>query len=302
MSWKTLLAVGFAGICTPAEAVVTLSGNVNNTAPIGQPYFGNVGSVGSATAIYLDDGWVLTASHVAGSLPAAATFGGTSYGTEPGSFHQLTNPPQSPALTTFTDIVLFQLATSPALPALTISSATPTVGSGVMMIGNGRTQAAARTYWDRTVIPGDNNDVWVETTPPSSNISGYKTNGTQEVRWGDNNVAGNGEIVNTGYGDVISYYTSFDAGALAEEGQAVVGDSGGASFSLVGGVWQLSGMMHAVGTLDSQPGGSTTAVLGDITAMADLSQYRGQILAIVPEPSASLLGLGGVCLLLRRRR
>ena len=61
-------------------------------------------------------------------------------------------------------------------------------------------------------------------------------------------------------------------------------------------------MIHAVGTLDSQPGGSTSAVIGDATAMADLSKYRGQILAIVPEPAAAMFGLVGACLLLRRRR
>mgnify|MGYP000046403058 CR=1 FL=1 len=65
-----------------ADAVVVASGGVNNTAPAGQPYFANVGPGG----IYLGDGWVLTAAHVAGSLPATASFGGLSYATEPGSF------------------------------------------------------------------------------------------------------------------------------------------------------------------------------------------------------------------------
>jgi hypothetical protein len=299
---KSLLALGFAGFCGTAGAVVTISGNVNNTAPVGQPYFGNVGSVNGATAIYLGDGWVLTASHVAGSVPGSAVFGGTSYGTEPGSFHQLTNPVQMPTLTPFADIVLFQLATSPALPDLAISAVTPTVGSQVMMIGDGRTQAAALTYWDHTVVAGENNDVWVETVPPLSNVSGYQTNDAQELRWGKNAVAGNGLTLNSGYGDVLSYYSTYDTAGLTEEGQAVAGDSGGASFSLVGGVWQLSGMIHAVGTLDSQPGGSSSAIIGDATAMADLSKYRGQILAIVPEPAAAMLGLVGACLLLRRRR
>lgn len=277
---------------------MTISANVNNTAPAGQPYFENVGVVNGATGIYLGNGWVLTANHVANDLPGSASFGGTSYGTELGSFRHLT----SPDLSAFTDIVLFRLATFPGLASLTISSTTPTVGSPVMMVGNGVTQEAALTYWDRTVMPDENDDVWVETTLPLSNISGFKTTGTQEIRWGVNAVDGSGIPVNTGHGTVISYFTTFDTGALTEEGQAVAGDSGGASFSFVGGVWQLSGMIHAVGTLENQPGVPPSAVPGDQTAMADLSKYRSQILAIIPEPSTAALGLVGLGLLLRRRR
>lgn len=302
MSWKALWVAGFTGLCGPAGAVVVLSGNTNNTAPPGQPYFNNVGSLNGASAVYLGDGWVLSASHVSGALPASATFGGVAYATEAGSFHQLMNPPHVPVLSTFTDMVLFRLSAPPALPAVFISNTTPTVGSQVMMIGNGFVQQTTRTYWDRTVVAGANNDVWVETTQAMSNISGYKTTGIQEVRWGSNAVAGNNFTVNTGFGDVISYITTFDEGAFVEEGQAVVGDSGGAAFSFVGGIWQLSGMMHAVGTLDSQPGGATSAVPGDATAAADLSQYRAQILAIVPEPSSVSLALVGLLLCARRRR
>ncbi len=304
-----MAAAGFIGICASAEAVVVASGHINDTAPAGQPFFGNVGDLANSagnpagvSAIYLGDGWVLSAHHVTGSLPTAAIFGGISYQTEPGTFHQLQNPALTPALTTFTDIVLFRLATAPPLPGVEIATATPTVGTEVMMIGNGRKQQTTPTYWNLKIVPGEGNSVWTETSRPQANIAGYKTIAENEVRWGENLVDDSGFSVNTGSGDVLSFSTTFDSNGLTEEGQAVTGDSGGAVFSFVGGVWELSGMMVAVSTYDNQPGDSKSAVFGSQTASADLAQYRGQIMAIVPEPSVAMLGAAGLLLLVRRRR
>jgi hypothetical protein len=39
---------------------------------------------------------------------------------------------------------------------------------------------------------------------------------------------------------------------------------------------------------------SDTSVFGNSTLIADLTQYRSQILAIVPEPSSYVLGLAGL--------
>lgn len=295
-----------AALGMPAQAVVVSSGGPNNTAPAGQPYFNNVGTLNGASTIYLESGWVLTANHVASSLPAAVTFGGISYPTEPGSFHRLTNPAYSPTLSTFTDMVLFRLSVAPPLPGVEISSSTPTVGSQVMMIGNGRTQLSSPSFWDHTVVAGDNNDIWVETTEAMANRSGFKTTATNEIRWGENLVNNNNLIVNVGTTvdpvHVISFTTQFNAPGLAEEAQAVVGDSGGAVFSNTGTSWVLSGMMFAVRTFDSQPGGSTTAMFGTETAIADLSFYRPEILAIIPEPSTMMFAVLGGLAVFRRRR
>ena len=67
-----------------------------------------------------------------------------------------------------------------------------------------------------------------------------------------------------------------------------------------GANWELSGVMLTVGNLDGQP--IETAVFGDQTFIADLSQYRSQILVVIPEPSSALLLLAGTLLLNRRRR
>lgn len=278
------------------------SGGPNHTAPGEQPFFHHVGSIGSASAIYLGDGWVLSAHHVAESLPGSVIFGGVGYATQPGSFHRLGNPIYPPALSLLTDIVIFRLNAPLALPGVTISNATPTVGSQVMMIGNGSTQVGPKTFWDRTVVPGDDNDTWVVTTEASSNIAGYQTTGAREIRWGENLVNDDHFTANTGHGDVISFSTQFDAAGLTHEAQAVSGDSGGAVFSYNGSSWELSGMMHAVSTYETQPGGTDTAVFGVETAIADLSYYRNQILTIIPEPSTTLLTLlGGLALFHRRR-
>jgi hypothetical protein len=283
---------------------VQVSGAANNTAPSGQPFFDNIGSLNGASAIYIDNGWVLTANHVASSLPASVDFGGVSYATQPGSFHQLANP--IPSLSTFTDIVMFRLSITPPLTGLTIATATPTVGEQVMMIGNGRIQQSTPTEWDFIQNPGPSDDTWVQTSPGGGNIVGYQTSNSHEVRWGENVVSQNLFTVNVGSVpapvDLISYATEFNTSALTYEAQAVVGDSGGGVFLYNGSSWELSGMMAAVALHENQPDGAQSAIPGNLTLIADLAYYQPQILTIIPEPSALALTLIGGCLLARRRR
>jgi hypothetical protein len=289
-----------------APAVVVVSGASNTTAPSGQPYFNNLGVVGAATGIYLGDRWVLSANHVAPSLPATVNFGGSNYATQVGSFQRIKNPLGS-GLSTFTDIVIFRLVADPGLPSLAIAAGSPTVGTDVMMIGRGRTQEASPTYWQVTVNPGPGDDIWTELVFPDPNINaaGFKTTDTRTIRWGENNVAANGLTTAYGHGDVRYFSTTFDGGAKTHEAQGVAGDSGGGVFSTTDGgiTWTLSGMMVAVSTYENQPSGSYTAVLGNATANADLSFYRDEILKVIPEPGSALLGIIGCCgMVLRRRR
>ena len=289
-------AVVWLGVTLTAHAVVIDSGGPNNTAPGGQPYFGNVGVLNGASAIYLSNQWVMTASHVAGSLPASVSFGGTSYATQAGSWQRLTN---SGPLSAFADIVLFRLASSPGLPTLSLISSAPAVGNAVMMIGNGRVQAAGLTYWDVTPVAGPNNDVWTEVTPLATfDRIGFKTTASHEVRWGSNNVATANVIVNAGAGDTRSFSTIYNPTGTSNEAQGVLGDSGGAVLFNSGAGWRLAGMMHTIDIFDGQPS-PTTAVDGNSTYHANLSLYALQInsiIATVPEPSSYLLA--GVAILL----
>ena len=78
------------------------------------------------------------------------------------------------------------------------------------------------------------------------------------------------------------------------EAQAVAGDSGGPVFAKHGGQWQLAGIMVAAEGYSGQPSLELTAVFGNETFMADLSYYRNQIVAVVPEPGA--VALAGMAL------
>lgn len=311
MKKRTPWVLGIVALSSmSARAVVNISANVNNTAPsVVAPsfgYFGNVGQVnGSASGIYLGDGWVLTANHVAGSLPATATFGGIAYATQPGTWQQIKNP-TGMGLSTYTDMVVFQLAAPLALPTVNLASVSPPTNDTMIMVGNGSIQEASPTFWTQTVVPGNNNDIWTETTQALANRVGYKTilPETHQVRWGLNDVASASVAsLNSGGQDVRYFTSSFDGGAYADEAQAVSGDSGGGAFVYNGSSWELAGMMFAVSTYDNQPGGALTAILGQETAMEDIASYRNQIYAAIPEPSTvTVLPLLGLVGLVRRRR
>ncbi len=297
---------GTCALVQTAQGVVTISGATNDSAPPGQPFFANVGIVNGSSGIYLGDRWVITAAHVAGSLPASVNFGGVTYFTEFGSFHPINNPTGS-GLSTLTDTVVFRLGTAPPLSSLTLASTPPTVGNAVTMIGNGNIQADNPTYWQRTILPGSADDTWDELTLPAPyNTKGYKTNATREIRWAENEIDTVNRTINYKVAgiptDVRSFTTFFNEGAMTQEGQSVSGDSGGAVFYYNGAEWVLSGMLVAVSTFENQPGGASTAVLGNLTAIADLSYYRTEILAAIPEPSQGLLfGISALALLYRRR-
>lgn len=305
-----LLAVLAAAVICPAGAVVVTTGVSNTSTPVSpaNPFFANVGQLNGASAVYLGNGWVLTADHVAGSLPASVTFGGTAYATQAGSWQQLLNP-TGVGLTTYADIVLFRLSSNPVgLSPVTVSAGVATVGDPVMMIGNGRQQSSTLTTWNVATGPGPSDDVWTEGGTPTSR-SGFKTTATQAVSWGQNVVTGGPVAVNTGTYDTISFNTTFDqTGGLTQEGQAVNGDSGGAAFYFNGVSWELIGMTHAVATLENQPTVSgipgSTAVYGDQSYFAELGFYAPQIATItaVPESSCAVLLLAGGAFLTRRRR
>lgn len=294
----------------PAQAVVNISGHLNNTAAGLDPGFGlfdNIGAVnGSGSGIYLGDGWVLTANHVAGSLPLTATFGGIPYPTLPGSWQRITNP-TGMGLSTYTDMVVFRLASTLALPTVNLASLAPTLNEPTIMVGNGRIQADDLSLWLHTVGPGSNDDTWLENPPGIPNRSGFKTTGVHQVRWGLNDVSSS-VIATANMGTIpspvnVRYFTTrFDDTEYDDEAQAVTGDSGGAAFTYNGSFWQLSGMMFSVSTYENQPGGTTAAIVGQQTAIADIASYRNQILAIVPEPSTVFLGLAGLLVFCRRKR
>lgn len=289
-----------------ASAVHVMGNTPNNTAPVDDPGFANIGTLNGATAVYLGNGWVLTASHVgAGTV----TLGGVPYAQLSAPI-QLTNQGAG-GMTANTDMILFQITVPPLLPALNIRASSPGSGDDLVMIGNGVNQNAARDKWTVTTVPNpepnppnEDNDIW--TPDPAGTVQTFGSPGGNTIRWGTNNIEGIGDV-NSAFGTVRSIASLFnDTPGKPNEAQAVLGDSGSGVFWKNGGSWELAGMTYAVGnnnSYDNIPGGNTTSIVNSsITFMADLSFYRSQILSIIPEPGSASLGLLGLAGFLGRRR
>lgn len=288
----TLMAVAVIAAARPAGAVLiqTASGTDNTTAPADDPGFANVGysTNGLGSAIYLGEGWVLTCNHVGGGGIVLAS--GT-YLQQAGTGFSLVTG------THVSDLYMYRLQTVPVgLPTLSIALSMPAVGAGVTMIGGGRDRGAF-TEW--TVNEGTTPWTWT-VTGSNGDAEGYGTLGSRAIRWGTNEVSDNNFNVQSFWGfGPNDYYltrslaTTFDVQENSTEAQAVLRDSGGAVFTKVGGQWRLAGVMHAVTGYSGQPDPNFTAVFGNETLIADLSYYRPQIVAVVPEPSAAALAAGG---------
>ncbi|REK08280.1 MAG: hypothetical protein DWQ37_20785 [Planctomycetota bacterium] len=248
------------------------------------PGFANVGrtSSSSSSAIWIGNGWVLTANHV-GSSSGSVVFGGTAYPIDTSTIVQLRNADNSLA-----DVKMFKIIGDPGLPSITSSFLASTAPSGhVFMVGNGLSMGD-KHYW--SIDTGASPWAWTETTEPvdpgPNDVAGFDIVSPRVVRWGENVVDGSGIYLNLGGGTFISAFTTrFDdlpytgQPGLTYEAHASAGDSGGAVFAFAGGQWVLSGIMIAIsGTMSGQPSG--TILYGNQTYMADLSAYRDQILSI----------------------
>lgn len=280
---------------TAAQAVIIRGGDGagNITAPSDNPGWANVGVVNGASCVYLGNGWVITAEHVWSTGQTSASFGGTSYNILANSWHRLTDPGNSSQAA---DLGLFRLSSPPTLSSLAISASVPANTDPVLGIGFGRNRGA-ETWW---------NSAWLASTAPEAH-RGFLWQSSHTMRWGENNIAASGFQVNDGHGLTYALETIFDDptnGGGNNEMQAAYGDSGGGVFYKRGTQWELTGIFLAVDEFTGQP---TTpdhyAVYGNSTYMADLSQYRSQIAAIVPEPGTMLLlAVGGTIWLLWLRR
>ncbi|MDR2430343.1 MAG: hypothetical protein LBD14_05605 [Puniceicoccales bacterium] len=272
-------------------------------APYGDPGFNNVGLLNSASCVYLGTyatgSWVISARHVweENSSVSTVVFGGTTYGIAPDSCTVLANPNQN-----ISDLCIFRvdgsIASNVALHNLSIIENTPPVGTYVRMIGNGDGRDGTLRYWDAT---------WAETTQASAVTLGFNLTSGRKVRWADNSVASTNISLDDG---TVTFWTLFgeiNQGSISlglGQGQATSGDSGGATFAYVNNEWVLAGILEAVGSiLTSSPGTPMDRVfMGEITASADLSIYREQIMTAIPEAGTLIpLVIAGACAVALRR-
>ncbi|HME68330.1 MAG TPA: trypsin-like peptidase domain-containing protein [Myxococcota bacterium] len=241
-----------ATVAAPACALVVVSdrGFENVTAPSDDPGWANVGTVSGLTGIYLGNGWMLTASHV-GAGPVV--LGGRTFSAVPDSTVQLRNQDGSLA-----DLILFRIQGAPHLPRLQIATATPQVGTPVVLMGHGRNRGAPISW---------------------SGHEGFAWGTASALRWGTNTVFKSDVRANS----TEAFVTQFRKdGATPHEAQAAVGDSGGAVFVKVRRKWRLAGVLDMVATFDKQP--PETALYGNFTVSADLARYRPQIEKLTSKP------------------
>jgi len=248
---------------------------------------------GAASVVYLGEYagqyWALRSRHSGSPADGTLSFNGVPVNRIVGSEIQVLNDPNDPG--SGTDLVLFRIDADPGLANLNLIENPLAVGTSVKMIGNGRNRDPDLTMWRAN---------WTETTNPMlAAYSGYKWDTGNTKRWGDNVIHdfGSGNI--TGQGIVDYFRTDFDN--VSGEAQGATGDSGGGAFFYdpVEEDWYLAGVMITVGTFSGQP--AETAVFGNVTYLADISQYSAFILNAIPEPStiglavAGLLALGWRC-------
>ena len=317
-----LLGLGiWMGFCPMGQAVIIVTGSGNTSAPSDDPgwnYVGRVNTSGSlGSGVYLGgfnhngsySHWVLTAPHIGDGNFTSFTIGGSSYNAVPNSLVQIRNPTSTPddpfglqTLSTYTDLAVFQImvGTTNNLPTarMSISSTAPALGSEVLGIGWGRNRQATQTAW---------NSSWsAEVSLCGTNAAylGWKYGTGQTKRWGKNRVenipltAITNHLGGGDYRSVKVITTDFDEsgvtrgsyGAVLDEFQAAPGDSGGGLFYKNGSAWELAGIFTTIGRFRDQPNNSV--VFGNETYTANLSLYRANILAVVPEPRFYGLAFG----------
>jgi hypothetical protein len=174
----------------------------------------------------------------------------------------------------------------PSLPVVNLSTATPRVGTAVIMAGFGRNRVQAATT-----------NAAVSDAITLTNGTGYTTTTPQVLRWGTNATVRASsfspfptiDITVAGRTSTVTA-TQFDTPATnawltTSEAQAVLGDSGGGLFGTNG---TLLGIVAAVSA------NRLEAEFGEKTFFTDVATYKKAVddaigYPLVPEPSTSLL-------------
>jgi hypothetical protein len=227
--------------------------DTNTRAPAEIPVWANVGLRASMTAVYLGNGWVITARHVgAGDV----VLGGVSHHALPESTVQLGERKGAPP----PDLIAFRIEPRPKLASLRIRSTPPGVGDPVVLIGFGRNRGA-RASWN--------------------GHAGWSWGPSSVLRWGTNRVSEVGTDVSMGGIVTRAFTMGFEPRGTRYEAQAAVGDSGGAAFIPRQGRLELAGVLIAVGGFPGQP--PDTSLYGNVTSAADLSVYKRELAALLRE-------------------
>lgn len=254
-------------------------GSGNTSAPADDPGWGNVGQRGDCGAVYIANGWVLTAGHVE---PGPVVLGGVRYEMVPDSWRRISDPSRAGQST---DLGLFQIVGQPTgMRDLIISPQPPPTGMTVVAIGYGRNRATQPTTWYVDLHAQPN--VWQESLFPEGRTirKGFKYAAGQTKRWGKGNVNRVCPDQDYGQGPTCVIETMFHAqgGCDDDEMQLATKDSGGALFRKLNGNWVLAGILATKATSAGQP--DETAVFGNLSYAVDLSAYADEIKITVYGP------------------
>jgi len=274
------------------------TGSANTTGPFPVAGLNNVGIVQfnpASTGVYIGNGWALTAAHIgpAQNFPGATfTVAGNNYTVA--SVVPVTNSDSSSA-----DLVAFKLSTTPSLPTLRLSTASPTLTSDIYAMGDGLTRSATMTL---------GSDGYAEYAESSPSVLRYGTSITSVPQnLGVQTISTNGttEVVNLGFGNTTVFTSTFTASTVTgfntSSSLLSNGDSGGAVFGTNNTLLGINDFLSTLSTPDNQ--NANTAAYGDQSGYVDIATYESQIASItgVPEPTTLALLVCGMPLLLRRR-
>lgn len=201
--------------------------------------------VNNASAVYIGNGYLLTARHVSTS-DSGLLIQGVSYNRDT-SFPPLPlTIPGSPVIAI--DLQLQKITGDPGLLPLPLAVPSDSdLNKTSVLVGWGVGKGSA-------ISQGWN---WGDDT-------------TRAFRWGTNTTAAGTQTVNSGSGNYTAISASFNSTAGANEAAGTLGDSGSALFQLQSTVWKLSGLTTAV----SNPGASRYSFLSpDVTYFARLKEY-----------------------------
>ena len=280
MRWVIFIAFLSAFVLTKPTYGIEMNGAYDTTAPTsanipnwntGWPAsnvtgWNYVGHINGASGVYLGNGWVLTAGHVgSGNF----TLNGITYTPIPNTAQNIA---PNASNKTSADLTIYQIASPPNLPPLTLSSSDPVAfsatqtGSTVAMLGYGGSNSLT---WGLDTVTEINQSIDLTQSSPSFPYitnDFYCDNGT--VKRGASTITNNSNVV--------------------------LGDSGGADFiyNVSTKQWELAGI-NEITDMYANHSGSYNGN-GTFSGFVQLDTYAAQINAIyvIPAETPTLPPIG----------